>query len=94
MHSGYWHLETFWGAVIAILWIGYFVLEGFDFGVGTLLPFLGGSPGTDKRVMIDAVGPVWDGNRRLAKIALAAPPSPRFPAGIRRCFPASTWRYS
>ena len=34
MHTGYWHLEVLWFALIAILWIGYFVLEGFDFGVG------------------------------------------------------------
>ena len=61
MHSGYWHLQTFWFALIAILWIGYFVLEGFDFGVGTLLPFLA-KDDTDKRVMINTIGPVWDGN--------------------------------
>ena len=40
MHTGYWHLEVLWFALIAILWIGYFVLEGFDFGVGILLPFV------------------------------------------------------
>ena len=34
-------LTTVWFALIAFLWIGYFVLEGFDFGVGMLLPFLG-----------------------------------------------------
>ena len=61
MHSGYWHLQTFWFALIGILWIGYFVLEGFDFGVGTLLPFLA-KDDTDKRVMINTIGPVWDGN--------------------------------
>jgi cytochrome d ubiquinol oxidase subunit II len=60
MH-GYWHLEVLWFALIAILWIGYFVLEGFDFGVGTLLPFLA-KDDTDKRVLITTIGPVWDGN--------------------------------
>jgi cytochrome bd ubiquinol oxidase subunit II len=59
--SGYWHLQTLWFALIAILWIGYFVLEGFDFGVGTLLPFLGRDD-TDRRVIINTIGPVWDGN--------------------------------
>jgi cytochrome bd ubiquinol oxidase subunit II len=59
--SGYWHLEVFWFGLIAILWIGYFVLEGFDFGVGTLLPFVG-EDDTDRRVMINTIGPVWDGN--------------------------------
>lgn len=54
-------LPTLWFAAIAVLWIGYFVLEGFDFGVGILLPFLG-KTNTDRRVMINAIGPVWDGN--------------------------------
>ena len=44
-----------------VLWIGYFVLEGFDFGVGMLLPFLG-SDDRDRRVLINTIGPVWDGN--------------------------------
>jgi len=61
MHTGYWHLEVLWFALIAILWIGYFVLEGFDFGVGTLLPFIG-KDDTDRRVLINTIGPVWDGN--------------------------------
>ena len=54
-------LAVIWFAAIAVLWIGYFVLEGFDFGVGILLPFLGRT-NTDRRVMINAIGPVWDGN--------------------------------
>jgi cytochrome bd ubiquinol oxidase subunit II len=61
MQTGYWHLEVLWFALIAILWIGYFVLEGFDFGVGTLLPFLG-KDDIDRRVIIHTIGPVWDGN--------------------------------
>ena len=55
-------LPTLWFAAIAVLWIGYFVLEGFDFGVGILLPFLG-KTNTDRRVMINTIGPVWDGKR-------------------------------
>ena len=54
-------LEIFWFVVIAILWIGYFALEGFDFGVGMLLPVVGKSD-LDRRVMINTIGPVWDGN--------------------------------
>lgn len=54
-------LTTVWFALITILWIGYFVLEGFDFGVGMLLPVLGKSE-AEKRVMINTIGPVWDGN--------------------------------
>jgi len=55
------HLSDLWFIIVAVLWSGYFVLEGFDFGVGILLPFLGRSD-TDRRVMINAIGPVWDGN--------------------------------
>jgi cytochrome d ubiquinol oxidase subunit II len=47
--------------LIAVLWIGYFVLEGFDFGVGILLPILGRDP-DDRRAMLASIGPVWDGN--------------------------------
>jgi cytochrome bd ubiquinol oxidase subunit II len=54
-------LPAFWFILIAVLWTGYFVLEGFDFGVGILLPVLG-RDNTDRRLMINAIGPVWDGN--------------------------------
>jgi len=54
-------LTTLWFILIAVLWTGYFVLEGFDFGVGILLPFLGRDE-TDRRTMINTIGPVWDGN--------------------------------
>jgi cytochrome d ubiquinol oxidase subunit II len=54
-------LTTVWFMLIAVLWIGYFVLEGFDFGVGILLPVLGRSE-KQRRVMINTIGPVWDGN--------------------------------
>ena len=55
------HLSDLWFIAIAVLWAGYFVLEGFDFGVGILLPVLGGGD-TGRRIMINAIGPVWDGN--------------------------------
>jgi cytochrome d ubiquinol oxidase subunit II len=55
------HLSDLWFIAIAVLWAGYFVLEGFDFGVGILLPFLGRGD-MDRRVMINTIGPVWDGN--------------------------------
>jgi cytochrome bd ubiquinol oxidase subunit II len=61
MPTGYWHLETLWFGLIGVLWVGYFVLEGFDFGVGTLLPFLGRDD-NERRVLINTIGPVWDGN--------------------------------
>jgi cytochrome d ubiquinol oxidase subunit II len=54
-------LTTVWFILIAVLWIGYFALEGFDFGVGMLLPVLGRTD-TERRVLINTIGPVWDGN--------------------------------
>jgi len=52
---------TVWFIIIAFLWTGYFFLEGFDFGVGVLLPVLGRDD-TERRVLINTIGPVWDGN--------------------------------
>src|SRR4051812_1948965 len=52
---------TVWFIIIAFLWTGYFFLEGFDFGVGALLPVLGRDD-TERRVLINTIGPVWDGN--------------------------------
>ena len=54
-------LVDFWFYLIAVLWIGYFFLEGFDFGVGMLLPILSKDE-RDRRVIINTIGPVWDGN--------------------------------
>src|ERR1700760_3385858 len=54
-------LTDIWFALIAVLWIGYFLLEGFDFGVGILLPVLGRTD-TERRLLINTIGPVWDGN--------------------------------
>ncbi|GAB3779572.1 cytochrome d ubiquinol oxidase subunit II [Nocardioides ungokensis] len=54
-------LTTVWFCLIAVLWIGYFCLEGFDFGVGMLLPILA-SDDRERRVLINTIGPVWDGN--------------------------------
>ena len=54
-------LTTVWFALIAVLWAGYFLLEGFDFGVGVLLPVLG-RDNVSRRLMINTIGPVWDGN--------------------------------
>lgn len=54
-------LQTIWFGLIAILWIGYFFLEGFDFGVGMLLPVVGHSD-VERRMVIKTIGPVWDGN--------------------------------
>jgi len=55
------NLEILWFCVIAFFWAGYFVLEGFDFGVGMLLPFLPRDEG-ERGAMFESIGPVWDGN--------------------------------
>jgi len=54
-------LSTLWFILIAVLYIGYFVLDGFDMGVGILLPFLGKDE-TRRRMLINSIGPHWDGN--------------------------------
>ena len=54
-------LQTIWFMLIAVLWVGYFVLEGFDFGVGMLLPQVSSNE-ADRRAVITTLGPVWDGN--------------------------------
>lgn len=54
-------LQIIWFALIAVLWIGYFVLEGFDFGVGILLPVVGKNE-AERRTVLTTLGPVWDGN--------------------------------
>jgi cytochrome bd ubiquinol oxidase subunit II len=54
-------LNILWFVLIGVLWTGFFVLEGFDFGVGMLLPFLGKSD-TERRMIINTIGPHWDGN--------------------------------
>ena len=61
-------LTTIWFILIAVLWSGYLILEGFDFGVGMLVPVLGrvrGNPAeanTRRRVLLNTIGPFWDGN--------------------------------
>ncbi|MBA2945428.1 cytochrome d ubiquinol oxidase subunit II [Streptomyces himalayensis] len=54
-------LHDVWFVLIAVLWIGYFFLEGFDFGVGILTKLLARNR-VEKRVLINTIGPVWDGN--------------------------------
>jgi cytochrome d ubiquinol oxidase subunit II len=54
-------LQGLWFVLIAVLWAGYFLLEGFDFGVGMLLPFLPKDE-RERGQMFETIGPVWDGN--------------------------------
>lgn len=54
-------LEAIWFFLWGLLWAVFFMTDGFDFGVGTLYPFLGKTD-TERRVMINSLGPLWDGN--------------------------------
>ncbi|AEW95556.1 MULTISPECIES: cytochrome d ubiquinol oxidase subunit II [Streptomycetaceae] len=55
------HLHDVWFVLIAVLWTGYFFLEGFDFGIGILSKLLARDE-RERRVLINTIGPVWDGN--------------------------------
>src|SRR5271170_891642 len=54
-------LADLWFVIVAIFWVGFFVLEGFDFGVGMLHSFIGRND-LERRVLVNTIGPVWDGN--------------------------------
>ncbi|ROQ41219.1 cytochrome bd-I ubiquinol oxidase subunit 2 apoprotein [Frondihabitans sp. PhB188] len=64
-------LPDLWFLLIGLFFTGYFVLDGFDFGVGMSLPFLGRDD-TDRRVLINTIGPVWDLNETWVIVAGAA----------------------
>jgi cytochrome bd ubiquinol oxidase subunit II len=64
-------LAYLWFFIVGFLFIGYFVLDGFDFGVGMSLPFLG-KDDTDRRVLINTIGPVWDLNETWVIVAGAS----------------------
>lgn len=61
-------LPEFWFVLIAFMFVSYFVLEGFDFGVGALLPVLGDDD-IGRRVMINTIAPVWDANETWLVLA-------------------------
>ena len=64
-------LQILWFILIAVLWSGYFLLEGFDFGVGMLLPFVPRNE-SERGAMFESIGPVWDGNEVWLVVAGAA----------------------
>ncbi|HOM69758.1 MAG TPA: cytochrome d ubiquinol oxidase subunit II, partial [Smithellaceae bacterium] len=55
------NFQLLWFFLIAFLFLGYALLDGFDLGVGMLLPFVGKSK-KEKDILINSIGPVWDGN--------------------------------
>jgi cytochrome bd ubiquinol oxidase subunit II len=65
------NLIPFWFIVIAVLWIGFFILEGFDFGVGMLHSAVGRDE-AGRRAAINTIGPLWDGNEVWLIVAAAA----------------------
>jgi cytochrome d ubiquinol oxidase subunit II len=69
-------LQELWFGIIAVLFLGFFILEGFDFGVGMLMePFAHvgiGDPETHRRAALNTIGPVWDGNEVWLIVAGAA----------------------
>jgi cytochrome d ubiquinol oxidase subunit II len=54
-------LQSTWFFIWGLLWAVFFITDGFDFGVGTLYPFIGKND-EEKRIMLNAIGPLWDGN--------------------------------
>jgi cytochrome d ubiquinol oxidase subunit II len=64
-------LQVVWFVIVGIFWTGFFVLEGFDFGVGALHRIVGRSD-EERRVAINSIGPLWDGNEVWLVVAGAA----------------------
>jgi cytochrome bd ubiquinol oxidase subunit II len=64
-------LHTVWFIVVAFFWVGFFVLEGFDFGVGMLHTIVG-STEAERRVAVNTIGPFWDGNEVWLVVAGAS----------------------
>lgn len=58
----YFTLKIIWWALVGVLLIGFAIMDGHDMGVGTLLPFVGRND-LERRVVINTVGPHWDGNQ-------------------------------
>ena len=65
------YLNNIWFIIIAVFWVGYFVLEGFDFGVGMLHSFVGRND-VERRIAVNSIGPIWDGNEVWLIVAAAA----------------------
>ena len=71
MVNDYITLKLIWWGLICVLYIGFALLDGFDMGAATLIPFLGKTD-TEKRVIINTVGPVWEGNQTWLVTAIGA----------------------
>ena len=65
------NLSNIWFLIVAVFWVGFFILEGFDFGVGMLHSFVGRND-VERRIAVNSIGPVWDGNEVWLVVAGAA----------------------
>jgi cytochrome bd ubiquinol oxidase subunit II len=65
------YLHNIWYVIIVVFFVGFFILEGFDFGVGMLHPFVGRDD-TERRIIVNSIGPIWDGNEVWLIVAGAA----------------------
>jgi cytochrome bd ubiquinol oxidase subunit II len=80
------HLHTLWFVIIAFFWVGFFVLEGFDFGVGMLHQPVGRTE-REREVALSTIGPWWDGNE-VWLIVAGAGTFAAFPAWYATMFSA------
>ncbi len=92
------NLNILWFVLIAVLYLGFFLLEGFDFGVGVLLPFLSKDKDNHRvdikrRVIINTIGPQWDGNE-VWLITAGGATFAAFLTGMPHYSAGSTWRFS
>lgn len=83
-------LPTIWFVAIAVLWTGYLFLEGFDLGVGMLMKLFARN-NTDRRVLLNTIGPVWDGNE-VWLLTAAGATFAAFPSGTHLCSRRCTCR--
>lgn len=81
-------LATIWFVLIIVLWMGYLFLDGFDLGVGMLMPVLSRTE-RQKRVLLNTIGPTWDGNE-VWLITAAGATFAAFPIGTPRFSARST----
>ena len=84
------NFQVLWFVLILILFAGYSLLDGFDLGIGALLPFIGKTK-EEKDILINSIGPVWDGNE-VWLITGGGALFAAFPMLTPRPFPAFIWQ--
>ena len=89
MNFGSLDLNTIWFILVGVLFTGYAMLDGFDLGVGALHLFT--KEDEERRIMLNAIGPVWDGNE-VWLVTGGGAFSRLFRTSMRRCSPVFIWR--